>query len=110
MLPFFTGEKDVFTRMGKVLLHLTPASQVLTLHPFYIVRGEESPLSMTFPNPPPLIHHLNVFNDVLKIKGDITIINCVCACACMCVCMCVCVCVTCGWNVHACVRYVHVFP
>ena len=108
MLPFFTGEKDVFTRMGKVLLHLTPASQVLTLHPFYIVRGEESPLSVTFPNPPPLIHHLNVFNDVLKIKGDITIINCVCVCmhvrvhACV-VCVYVCVCVS-----HVDGMYMHV--
>ena len=80
--------------MGKVLLHLTPARQVLALHPFYIVRGEESPLSVTFPNPPPLIHHLNVFNDVIRIKGDITIINCVCMCVGVSMCGCERVCVS----------------
>jgi len=82
---------------------------------------------MTLPNPPPLIHHLNVFNDVIRIKGDITIINCVCVCVCVCVCgwvggwvracvrvcvrACMCVCVTCGSNVHAVtfVRYVYTY-
>lgn len=31
---------------------------------------------MTLPNPPPFIHHLDVFNDIVRIEGDFIITLC----------------------------------
>lgn len=50
-----------------------------SLDQFNIVRGEEAPLSLELPNPPPLVHHLNVLNDVIRVERDLIITICVCA-------------------------------
>jgi len=47
-----------------------------SLDQFNIVGGEEAPLSLELPNPPPLIHHLNVLNDVIRVERDLIITIC----------------------------------